>query len=137
MANLIRSNRTFFAVAMLCFLAMKGFGFLAMASAIGKNPDITPRSFALAVLGAHCDRDHESGAPQDAHAHHAECCFICSGKSRQNTLGDPGFLGMVVALLTPRLENPPTIVSFTRHGPLLKNSSGLFSDWSPTAPPVG
>ncbi len=136
LANFIRSNRKFFAVVMLCFLAMKGLGFLGMASAIGKNPDTAPRSFALMVLGAHCDKHHESGAPQDTHAPRTECCVVCSGAGRLATLDDPAPMGVVVALLTPQAETLPTKIVFSLHDPLLSYSSGLFSDWSPTAPPA-
>ena len=135
-AIFIRSNRTFFAVAMLCLLAMKGFGFLGMASAVGKPIDGLDRSFALAIIGAHCDQHQENGLPQGTHAHHTECCVLCSGGAREAALIDVVSVGVVVAFLTPRLEKRPIIASFYRHDPPLAYSSGLFSDWSPTAPPL-
>jgi hypothetical protein len=135
-AAFIRTNRTLFAVAMLCVLAMKGFGFLGMASAIGKYPDTAHRSFAQAVLGAHCDQHRESGAPQDSQTHYSECCVLCSGAPRDASLDNPMAFSGVVALLTPRFETRTITTGLPQHDPLLASSAGLFTDWSPTAPPV-
>lgn len=135
-ANYIRSNRTILAVAMLCFLAMKGIGFLGMASAVVKHLDGPNRSFAVAVLGAHCDHHPESGGPQDTYTHHTECCVLCSGAGRLASLDPSATVGVVVALLTPRAETVGLAIAFSFHDPLLSHSSGLFSDWSPTAPPA-
>jgi len=135
-ANFIRTNRTFFAVAMLCLLAMKGIGFLGMASAVGKHLDGPNHSFVVAVLGAHCDHHRDSSAPDDTHTHHTECCVLCSGAGRLATLDPAATMGAVVAVLTPRTETIKSTITFSFHDPVPSYSSGLFSDWSPTAPPA-
>jgi len=135
-ANFTRSNRSLFAVAILCVLAMKGFSFLCMASALAKHPGAMHQSLTLAILGTHCDQHQKSGSPEDQHAHHTECCVLCSGGTRDAVLDDPALTDILIALLTPRLEAPPVTFALSRHDPLLAFSTGLFSDWSPTAPPV-
>lgn len=136
LATLIRSNRTFFAVAMLCVLVAKGFAFLGMASAIGKYQDASRHYFTAAVLGSHCDHDRDNDLPQGGQAHQTNCCILCSGATRDASLVDPTLTGEVIALLTPRAETLKITFASFRGDPPRAEATGLFSGWSPTAPPV-
>jgi hypothetical protein len=135
-AHLIRTNRKALAVAMLCVLILKGFSFLGMASSIAKNTEATNTYFAAAVLGGHCDHDRDGTLPQGTQTHHMECCVLCSATSRDEAAADVTLLGAVIALLTPQTEARPLPVSFSPQEPRLAFSTGLFSDWSATAPPA-
>ena len=134
-AHFIRTNRKALAVAMLCVLVLKGFSFLGMASSMAKYPEASNQYFSAAVLGAHCDQGRESGLPQDTQAHHTDCCVLCSGASRDDASVGVPLLGAVVALLTPQAEPRPIPVPYSPQEPRLAFSTGLFSDWSATAPP--
>jgi hypothetical protein len=134
-AHFIRTNRNALAVAMLCVLVLKGFSFLGMASSMAKYPEASNQYFSAAVLGAHCDQDHDAGLPQGTHAHHADCCVLCSSATRDEASADVAMLGAVIALLTPQTEPRPVPVSYSPQEPRLAFSTGLFSDWSATAPP--
>ena len=135
-AHFIRSNRKALEVAMLCVLVLKGFSFLGMASALAKYPEASNQYFSASVLGAHCDHDRDGGLPQGTHKHHTECCVLCSAASRDVAAADVPLLGAVVALLTPQSEGRLLPVSYSRQGHRLVFSTGLFSDWSATAPPA-
>ena len=134
-AAFFRSNRTLFAVAMLCVLTLKGFSYLGMASSIAKHPEASNHYFSVAVLGGHCDQDRDNGLPHSGQAHHTECCVLCSGASRDQASADIVLLGAVIALLTPQTDPRPIPVSYSLQEPRLAFSTGLFSDWSATAPP--
>ena len=135
-AHFIRTNRNALAVAMLCVLVLKGFSFLGMAASIAKNPEATNPYFALAVLGGHCDHSRDDGLPQGTQTDHTECCVLCSAASRDEATADATLLGAVIALLTPQNAVLPLPVSHSPQGPRLAFSTGLFSDWSATAPPA-
>ena len=135
LARFIRTNRKALAVAMLCVLVLKGFSFLGMASSIAKYPEASSQYFSAAVLGTHCDKDPGDGIPQGKHVHHADCCVLCSSATRHEASADVAMLGAVVALLTPQAESRPVPVSYSPQEPRLAFSTGLFSDWSATAPP--
>ena len=134
-AAFFRTNRTLFAVAMLCVLTLKGFSFLGMASSIAKHPEASNNYFSVVVLGGHCDQDRDNGLPHSGQAHHTECCVLCSGASRDQASADIVLLGAVIALLTPQTDPRPIPVSYSLLEPRLAFSTGLFSDWSATAPP--
>ena len=136
-AHFIRTNRKALAVAMLCVLVLKGLSFLGMASAMAKYPEATNQYFSAAVLGAHCDQDRNGGLPKGTQTHPTECCVLCSAASRDEAAVDVTLLGAVVALLTPQTELRPLAVSYSSpQEAQLTFSTGLFSDWSATAPPV-
>ena len=135
-AHFIRTNRNALAVAMLCVLVLKGFSFLGMASSMAKYPEASNQYFSAAVLGAHCDQDRDGGLPKGTHTHHTECCVLCSASSRDEAASDVTLLGVVIALLTPRTEVRALPVSYSPQERQLAFSTGLFSDWSATAPPV-
>ncbi len=135
-AYFIRRNRKALAVAMLCVLVLKGFSFLGMASAMAKYPEASNQYFSAAVLGAHCDQNRDDGLPQGTQSHHTECCVLCSSATRDTAAADVVLLGAVIAVLTPQTESGPLPVSFTPNNIILAFSSGLFSDWSATAPPA-
>ena len=135
-AHFIRTNRKALAVVMLCILVLKGFSFLGMASSMAKYPDASNQYFSAAVLAAHCDQERNGGLPQGTQSHHTECCVLCSGASRDEAAADVTLLGAVIALLTPQTEPRPLPVSYSPQEPRLAFSTGLFSDWSATAPPV-
>ena len=134
-ALFIRTNRKALAVAMLCVFVLKGFSFLGMASSIAKHPEASNHYFSMAILGDHCDQDRDSGLPQDGQAQHTECCVLCSTAVRDAALAGIALPGSVIALLTPVSEAGPLPVSYTLQEPRLAFSTGLFSDWSATAPP--
>ncbi len=135
-AYFIRRNRKALAVAMLCVLVLKGFSFLSMASAMAKYPEATNQYFSVAVLGAHCDQDHDGSLPKGTHAHHTECCVLCSAASRDEASADVTLLGTVIALLTPQTEARQLPVLYSPQETQLAFSTGLFSDWSATSPPA-
>lgn len=135
-AHFIRTNRKALAVAMLCVLMLKGFSLLGMASSIAKHPEASNHYFSMAILGGHCDQDRDSGLPQDRQAQHTECCVLCSTAARDAALADMAAPGSVIALLTPVSEAGPLPVSYMLQEPRLAFSTGLFSDWSATAPPA-
>lgn len=135
-AAFFRSNRTLFAVAVLCVLMLKGFSYLGMASAVAKNPAGANHYFAAAVLGAHCSEEQGGNVPPGAPTHHSECCILCSGGTRDAALADILPSGSAIAVLTPRTAILTTRVSYPPQDPLLAVSTGLFSDWSATAPPA-
>ena len=135
-AHFIRTNRKALAVAMLCVLVLKGFSFLGMASSIAKNPEATNPYFAVAVLGGHCDHDRDGGLPQGTQTHQTECCVLCSAASRDEATADVSLLGAVIAVLSPQTEVRPLPVLYSPQETRLAFSTGLFSDWSATAPPA-
>ena len=107
-----------------------------MASSIGKYPEASNHFFSTAVLGSICSQDHGSGLPQSGQAQHTECCVLCSTAARDAALADMAAPGSVIALLTPVSEAGPLPVSYMLQEPRLAFSTGLFSDWSATAPPA-
>ena len=135
-AYFIRGNRKTLAVAMLCVLVLKGFSILGMASAMAKHAEATNQYFSVAVLDANCNQDRDANLPKGTHTHHTECCALCSAASRDEASADVTLLGTVIAVLTPQTEARQLPVLYSPQETQLAFSTGLFSDWSATAPPA-
>lgn len=135
-----RSARKALAMVFVCQFFFQAIGFFH-APAVMAAP-VQERGVAEAVhgsnaivVGEHCDRLAQQGAPDHGQCDHAGFCPFCSASSRGAALFDAPPPSLLLYILVPDEEPSSRFVRSIERSTPLPSSSGLDVSRFATAPP--